>query len=135
MARMDDELLLRIEDSLGVYDRTHHNPVYPDHRDPISTAARALVAEVRRLRQIAQREAVEAARAREENEHLRHSLQVERELNKMHCEAQNDLEDKVEALERENRAPRDMILGGPVYADDDAGIDAVLLESQADPAP
>lgn len=47
---MDDERLLRIEESLDIYDRTHHYPVTPDHVEPISVTARALLAEVRRLR-------------------------------------------------------------------------------------
>ena len=47
---MNDEQLLRCEESLDIYDRTHHNPAYVDHRDPVSVTARALLAEVRRLR-------------------------------------------------------------------------------------
>lgn len=49
---MTEEQLLRVEDALGVYDRTHVNPSYPDGRDPISRDITMLVAEVRRLRQI-----------------------------------------------------------------------------------
>jgi hypothetical protein len=47
---MDEKTLRRIEDALGVYDRAHHNPAYPDGRDPISRDVSVLVEEVRRLR-------------------------------------------------------------------------------------
>lgn len=49
---MDEEQLLRCEESLDIYDRTHHNPAYADHRMPVSVTARALLDEVRRLRQL-----------------------------------------------------------------------------------
>ena len=48
---MDEEALLRIEDALRVYDRTHRNPAYEDGRDPISRDVSHLLAEARRLRE------------------------------------------------------------------------------------
>lgn len=47
---LSEECLLRVEESLDIYDRTHHYPATPDHVMPISATARALLAEVRRLR-------------------------------------------------------------------------------------
>jgi exonuclease VII small subunit len=51
----------------------------------------------------------EVRRLRAEVERLQTSLQTEREVNTLHCEAQNDLEDRVERLERENLALRDAL--------------------------
>jgi hypothetical protein len=47
---MDEERLLRIEESLDIYDRTHRDPIHADHVVPISRTARALLDEVCRLR-------------------------------------------------------------------------------------
>jgi hypothetical protein len=52
------------------------------------------------------------ARAREleaEVARLRASLQTEREVNRLHCEAQNDLEDRAERLLRENLTLQDAL--------------------------
>ena len=64
-------------------------------------------------------------------EALRSSLQTEREVNRLHCEAQNDLEDKVEALERGSLRLRDDLLeygrhkdGCVFHLDDDGDVDA-----------
>jgi hypothetical protein len=64
----------------------------------IKQQADGWVARAKRL-EVVVREEAEAKRAAEaEAERLRHSLQTERELNRMHVEHNHDLEDKVERL-------------------------------------